>query len=155
MRAIRVSLVLVALFWLQLSSAQTTLGALLDAGAKSLSPEEFKQQLVQRMIVGPTPAGGTLEVMYTTNGVIQGDSRSRIVPAAIEGPWSSVNGEWKVDEQRICTSMRIGGGATSSAWGSVYLPFRCQYWYKLGDKYFFSDSDTDRSAKVLERTIKQ
>ena len=37
----------------------------------------------------------------------------------------------------------------------VVLPPRCQFSFKLGDKYFLSDSDTDRSAKVLSRTIKQ
>ena len=54
--------------------------------------------------------------------------------------------------------MRIGGGGASAAGGvgtSVLLPKRCQYWFKLGTQYFFADSDTDRSAKVLSRTIKQ
>lgn len=41
-----------------LAGAQTNLGELLDAGAKQLSTEEFRQELVQRTIVGPTPTGG-------------------------------------------------------------------------------------------------
>jgi Ni/Co efflux regulator RcnB len=36
----------------------------------------------------------------------------------------------------------------------VNLPQRCQYWFKLGDAYFLADSDTDRRAKVLRRTLK-
>ena len=48
--------------------------------------------------------------------------------------------------------MLVGGTASTP---SVALPMRCQYWFKLDDKYFFADSDPDRSAKVLSRTIKQ
>ena len=46
--------------------AERRLGALLDAGAMPLSPRAFKEELVLRMIAGPTPTGGKLEVMYTT-----------------------------------------------------------------------------------------
>ncbi len=46
-------------------------------------------------------------------------------------------------------------GAPALGQGMAYLPPRCQYWFKLGDKYFLSDSDSDRSAKVLSRTVKQ
>ena len=50
--------------------------------------------------------------------------------------------------------MRIGpegGGSTSG----TSLPSNCMDWFKSGDTYFISDSDDDRSAKVLSRTIKQ
>jgi hypothetical protein len=40
--------------------AQSNLGELLDAGGRMLSPDEFKQELVQRLVVGPTPTGGLL-----------------------------------------------------------------------------------------------
>src|SRR5271169_76590 len=60
------------LFWAPLAVAQSNLGELLDAGAKRLSVEEFKQELVQHVIVGPTLSGASLEVMYASNGVIQG-----------------------------------------------------------------------------------
>ena len=37
----------------------------------------------------------------------------------------------------------------------TFLPFRCQFWFKYKEQYFLSDSDTDRQARVLVRTIKQ
>ena len=50
--------------------------------------------------------------------------------------------------------MRVGAAADGRG-TRVVLPTRCQYWFKLGDKYFFADSDTDRSARSWSRTIKQ
>jgi hypothetical protein len=38
--------------------------------------------------------------------------------------------------------------------GEVNLPLRCQVWFKNDGQYFLSDSDWDRSAKVLKRTLK-
>jgi hypothetical protein len=35
------------------------------------------------------------------------------------------------------------------------IPQHCQFWFKLGDVYFISDSDSDRHAKVVRRTLKQ
>ena len=57
-------------------------------------------------------------------------------------------------KERICTSMHIAGGpGRPIAW--VALPARCQFWYRHGPDYFFSDSDTDRSARVFRRTLKR
>jgi hypothetical protein len=68
--------------------------------------------------------------------------------AYLRGPAPfDIYGEWKVDESgNICSSMRIG---------SVVLAPRCQVWFKHGEQYFLSDSDTDRRARVLLRTVKQ
>jgi len=137
------------LLFAPLAVAQTKLGELLDAGAKPLSPEEFKQELVQRVLVGPTATGLNLEIMYTTSGTVQGLS----VPAA------QVNGEWTIDAVgRVCTAMRLIGPTFGVAGGGsqgTTLPARCQSWYRLADRYFLSDSDTDRQARVLVRTVKQ
>ena len=54
---------------------------------------------------------------------------------------------------RVCEFQPSRGAVLAEAVG--HLPPRCQFWFKLGDTYFLSDSDTDRSAKVLSRTIKQ
>jgi hypothetical protein len=139
----------VLLLCASLAAAQSNLGTLLDAGAKKLSPEEFKEELVLRTIVGPTATGGSLEVMYANSGVIQGIGNYGAVPIA------PISGEWKVDDGRICTSMRIGVSPGGAASGLVMLPPRCQFWFKYNEAYFLSDSDSDRSAKVLRRTVKQ
>ena len=142
---------LALLLWAPLAAAQNNLGALLDAGATRLSPEAFKEEVVQRVIVGLTGAGGEIEVMYASTGVIQGiGSYQQLAPVHIVG----VSGEWMLDDNgRVCTAMRVaGGGGTASG---VMLPARCQFWFKYKGDYFISDSDSDRSVRVLRRTLKQ
>jgi hypothetical protein len=130
--------------WVPLAAAQSNLGELLDAGAKMLSAEEFRQELVQRVMVGRTPSGGgNLEIMYANNGVIQGLGSQ---PPFMNTP-QPLSGEWKIDDSgKICTSMSIL---------TVNLPYRCQFWFKYAEQYFLSDSDSDRRARVLSRTVKQ
>jgi len=135
-----------------LAVAQNNLGELLDAGAKVMSAEEFKREVVQRMIVGPTASGGSIEVMYTANGSIAGTGTPVMAPTAQYGRGLPVSGEWKIDDnERICTSMRISMSA--GAPGTVALPPRCQVWFKYRDEYFIADTDTDRRARVFRRTV--
>ena len=142
---------LALLLWASLAAAQSNLGELLDAGAKRLSPEAFKEEVIQRVIVGPTATGGRLELMYAANGMVQGTG-SYVGTAGASGvSLAPINGEWTIgDNGRICTSMRIGSGP-----GGVILPARCQFWFKYAEQYFFADSDTDRGARVFRRTLKQ
>ena len=56
----------------------------------------------------------------------------------------------------LVTCMRIGSSAGGAGnVGGVILPTRCQFWFKHGEQYFFSDSDSDRSARIFRRTLKQ
>ena len=133
--------------------AQKTLGDVLDAGGMLMSFEQFKQEIVLETVTGPTPTGATIEVVYGRNGIIAGVGS--VVPAsqsigALAQP--RVSGQWEGGENNsVCVVMRIVG--TVGAPGQ--LPRRCQYWFKAGDRYFLSDSDTDRQARVLARTIKR
>jgi len=141
---------LVLLLFAPLAIAQSNLGELLDAGATKLSVDEFKQELVQHTIVGPTATGGNIEVMYVANGVIHGVGTHPFATGNVGNPFSPISGEWKVDENgKICTRMQIG------TLGGVMLPFRCQFWFKHDKQYFLADSDSDRSERVLSRTIKK
>lgn len=145
-------LALSVLLWASLAMAQSNLGELLDAGARKLTPEEFRQEVVQHLIVGKTASGGTVEVMYTANGMVQG------VGSYAAGYWllTPVSGNWTIDENdRVCTSMRIGGPGGGGAGVGATLPSRCQLWFKLAEQYFLSDSDSDRRTRVLSRTLKQ
>ena len=136
------------LLFASFAAAQKNLGELLEAGGKKLSPEEFKEELVQRVIVGPTAAGGTLELMYTDKGTVQGRGTSPLYPGINTAQFI---GEWKVDDSgRVCTSI-----AGTGSLAAVGLPFRCQFWFKLKEQYFLSDSDTDRAMRVLQRTVKR
>lgn len=52
--------------------------------------------------------------------------------------------------------MQLSGGGGGGGYANpVTLPARCQVWFKYADQYFLSDSDSDRSARVLRRTLKQ
>jgi hypothetical protein len=133
--------------------AQTNLGELLDAGATPLAAEEFRQDVVGRMLVGPTATGGKLELRYITDGSVTGAATLQ------RGQYAetTVSGTWTIDDNgRVCISMRVGaGGAMGNAsWGPVVLPARCQRWFKYAGAYFVSDSESDRSGKVLRRTLK-
>jgi hypothetical protein len=144
------SLGLAMLLYGPLAAAQSTLGELLDAGARKLSAAEFKAELVQRLIVGPTAQGGSLEIMYAASGKVAGTAS----PKSKSNQYASVNGTWTVGEQdTICTSMRIGGTVGNS--GGTNLPNRCGFWFELRGQYFLADSDWDRSSAALKRTFKQ
>ena len=125
------------------AAGQQSLGEVLDAGGKRVSATEFEMEVVRRVLIGPSPTGGDLELVYASNGRIVGVGKHPLFTA---NNTQAISGEWKLDDVgRACTSIRIAG---------VQYPYRCQHWYKLADKYFVSDSDSDRSAKVLSRTIK-
>src|SRR5436190_13608669 len=96
--------------WASLAGAQSNLGELLDAGGQMLSPEEFKRELVQRVVVGPTPTGGTLEVMYATNGSVvgKGSTLGNVATQRFRDD-SPIAGEWKIDDNgRVCSTLRVG-----------------------------------------------
>jgi len=132
------------LLWAPLGLSQSTLGELLDAGAKKMSIEEFKDEVVQRTLVGLSASGGNVELMYVSNGMIQGLGTA---PFQTSNTLATIRGDWRTDDDgRICTSMRIGG---------TPLPDRCQFWFKYAAAYFPSDSDSDRRARVLRRALKE
>ena len=135
-------------------TAQDSLGPILDAGARLLSPDEFKQELTQRMIVGPTPTGGTIELIYAPSGIVVGHGSAPAKFAATDPAQSTtrITGEWTIGGNgAVCTVLRVQYRWSMS---SMTMAPRCQYWFKSGDRYFLSDSDIDRQAKVLVRTIK-
>src|SRR5262245_11126575 len=75
----------------QIAVAQEKLGELLDAGAKVLSPDDFKQELVQRVLVGPTPSGTGIEIVYTSKGLVQGSASG--LTQGMGGLLTPINGE--------------------------------------------------------------
>jgi len=150
----KATLMVALLLWAPAGVAQGNLGDLLDVGARMLSPEEFKQELVGKTLVGPSPSGGSLEVIYTISGVIEGAGTPPTSASSLLGP-AKIFGRWTIDDKgRVCTTMTLAGGLGGAPFG-VTLPPRCQFWLKYGDQFFLSDFDTDRRAKVLRRTVKQ
>jgi hypothetical protein len=126
--------------------AQSNVGQLLDMGAQKLTTEQFKEELVQRVIVGPTATEATLELIYASTGAIQGRAFTP-QEAQTFANLPPIDGDWTVGENgSICTRMTIGKAS---------LPYRCQFWFKYADHYFLADSDSDRRARVLRRDLKQ
>lgn len=132
------------------------LGQLLEAGGKLMRPPEFREEVAQRLVVGALPSGGVIEVMYTSSGSVAGslvtggafNASSPGITAPQNWP---VSGSWTSDDSdRICASMRIFTSQQTSI-----IPNRCQFWFKFSGRYYVSDSDEDRSAKLLVRLMKQ
>jgi hypothetical protein len=148
--AAKFSLGLASLLCTTFAVAQSNVGELLDAGAKVISAERFREEVVQRVLVGPTASGGSMELIYATTGRIEGKGTLEVSPTYLLGSYFPVSGDWTIDDKgRVCTTMRV-----RYHYGDVALPPRCQVWFKYGDQYFIADSDTDRRAKVLSRTVK-
>src|SRR4051812_12458914 len=132
--------------------AQSNVGQLLDSGAVKVSAADFKQEIVGRYLVGPGrgvfSASSSQEVVYLEGGVIRGSGASSVFGGMSGGGQTFViEGTWTIDGQgRVCQTTRAG---------SVVLAPRCQYWFKQADKYYFADSDSDRSALITVRTVKK
>src|SRR5215470_16213230 len=75
-RPTKVLLGLALLLFAPFAVAQNNLGELLDAGAKKISPDEFRQDVVHRTLVGPTLSGAQLELMFASSGVLQGRTQA-------------------------------------------------------------------------------
>ena len=84
--------------------------------------------------------------MYLAAGEVRGSGQRITVsggPAA--GSSFNVEGSSTIDErERVCTTIRMG---------AVFLAPRCQFWFVQGKRYFLSDSDTDRSARISSYTM--
>ena len=120
--------------------AQTTLGELLDSGGRKLSREEVMATVGGGNFGGPTKDGGQFLANYKADGSLSGFGRS---PQGNTGP---VNGTWAVDDSgKMCASYSVGGRRASD----------CAFVYKGGLDYYVCDSDADKSAPVLKRTLKR
>lgn len=149
----RVALLAAAASSTPLAFAQANLGAVLDAGGRQLSGDEFKHDVVGKIIrgqarttlMGASSGSNSIELVYLSPGSIRGSAQASPLGGALGGGASAaVEGTWSIDERdRICTSMRMG---------AVVLAPRCQFWYAHDNKYFLSDSDSDRSARLISYT---
>jgi hypothetical protein len=128
--------------------AQTTVGDILDDGAKRLSGEDFRQEVLQRPLQATLDPSITAEIVYTAKGSVEGaGSAGR---ARFGAEWSvDVRGGWTIDgDEKICTRIVLDGPTIRANY-----PPRCQYWFRHRDRFYVSPSK-DRHARVLPRTPK-
>jgi hypothetical protein len=129
--------------------AQTRLGELLDAGAKPVSAEEFQREVVQQPLYGPLDSGVNVELVYTARGALEGagaPGRFGYVDETFE-----LRGTWKIgNRDAVCAAVVLEGPTIRANY-----PPRCRFWFRLGDRYYVSDSDSDRQARVLVRSVRR
>jgi hypothetical protein len=129
--------------------AQTRLGELLDAGAKPVSAEEFQKEVVQLPLYGPLDSGVNMEMVYTSSGALEGagaPGRFGYVAETFQ-----VRGTWKIgDKDAVCAALVLEGPTIRANY-----PPRCRFWFKLDDRYYVSDSASDRRARVLVRSVRR
>jgi hypothetical protein len=141
MHMIAPSLLLAAVsFATPLAFAQT-LGEILDKGAKKLTPEAFRSEVVGKTLSGPgQQPRATIEVTYAAEHVT-GVTGQAGAPNPYRGPWKvAPSGE-------VCADLFFELNRASRT--------ACNYWFKLGDSYYISASDTDRGSAAYERTLKK
>jgi hypothetical protein len=120
--------------------AQATLGELLDAGGKKLTKDEVTSTVSGKTVTGMNTLGGEMRVDYNADGAMMGSGKN---PQG-RGREYPISGKWWVDETgKWCTDFRTPAGPNST----------CSYLFKNGDEYFLSGSPSDRSVRVVKRTI--
>ena len=127
--------------------AQHTLGELLDAKAVKLSKQEVLATITGATLSGPRQAGGTTEIEYKADGTYSGSYQGAAgARGAARG--GGFFGKWTVaDDGKACNE---GSGGSGKAIAN------CHYYFRSGDKlYAVVESESDRSAVALERSVKR
>ena len=120
------------------SQTQTTVGQLLDQGARKLSSEEVKVLLTGATAYADRGRGVVSKTTFNPDG--SASASLQTMDSRVGG-----RGTWKMEgDGKYCVSLQ---------WTSVYPPYAgCLYNFKLGEKYFVSESDSERNASAGERT---
>ena len=148
-RSTTVTLGLATLVASTLATAQSRLGELLDAGAQRLTVERFQKEIVQRTLQGPLEPGVNVEVVYTSQGTVEGAGSGGAFSYSAE--WAvQVRGTWSVGENdSICVTFVLDGPTIRASYRR-----RCQFWFSQGARYFVTESTSDRAARVLPRMVR-
>jgi hypothetical protein len=129
----------VGLAWLGSASGQSTLGEILDKGAKKLFRPEFVALLPASVSGVWLDGNGEASVVYEADGTFSGMARHYG-----SNTTSGSFGTWNMNETGIvCIVEQLPGWRTSHK--------ECQFRFLLGDDLYYSPSDSDRNAKALLR----
>jgi hypothetical protein len=124
--------------------AQNNVGELFDMGGKKLSKEEAVAALSGATLSGESGQGSVFQSDYKADGTYSG---SFVSPQNKRN--GTTYGKWTVDDTgKVCID------------GSIRLyevqPQKvCLFYFKNGDQYYISTSDSDRGASVSKRAIKR
>ncbi len=136
-------MILVTTMWSATSAlAQSSVGELLDGGATKLNRDELNALLPGATLTGLNYAGGEITSKYRQDGTLAG--RAAITSGPMIGRTTGIVGTWAVaDDGKLCTDLSTQFGSRQTCW----------YLFKLGDRHFLAESDSDRAASILQRTI--
>lgn len=122
--------------------AQSSLGELLDGGAKKLSKDAAKNTLTGARVTGKSSSGADTEYDYKPNGTFSGNLK------ATDGWTTGAVGTWTVDESgKICSEWTLT--VNSKRFNS------CGFLYAKGDELYYVESDSDKTAKIYKRAVKK
>jgi hypothetical protein len=143
MRATLVAGIALLVVGIGAARAQSNLGAVLDLGGKKMSSEEAKALLSGGSVTGKTATGADMSATYDAAGKVAG----RIVGAGGSFP---MTGTWRIEDGgKVCGEVYVDSPPTGSTTRG------CGYYFRAGERYFFSLSDADRGARVQERVFKR
>jgi hypothetical protein len=124
--------------------AQNNLGELLDMGGKKLSKQEAVAALSGANSSGETPGGAVVQSDYKEDGTYAGSFTS---PQNKRN--GSTYGKWTVDDTgKVCIDGTLRLYEVQPQKG-------CVFYFKNGDQYYISTSDSDRGVLVSKRAIKK
>ena len=116
--------------------AQDNLGAALDAGAKKLNGGAFNKELAGKTVSG-TNKNGPFRLEFLDGGKLAGN-----FSASHGGLHPNLSGTWIADESgKVCMEYVYGVRKNREAY--------CRFYFKQGDQYFTSNSDSDRATWAL------
>jgi len=122
--------------------AQNSLGELLDAGAKKLSKEAVQSALSGAHVSGKSTSGAATEYFYKADGYFSGNLQNS------EGWKSGAVGTWSVDNSgKLCSEWTLTVNSKKLK--------GCGFIYAKADEYYYTESDSDRTAPIYKRVIKK
>src|SRR5882724_511714 len=115
--------------------AQNSLGELLDAGAKKLSKEAVQSALSGAHVSGKSTSGAATEYFYKADGYFSGNLQNS------EGWKSGAVGTWSVDNSgKLCSEWTLTVNSKKLK--------GCGFIYAKADEYYYTESDSDRTAPI-------
>lgn len=122
--------------------AQSSLGELLDGGAKRLPKDAVKSALSGARVSGKSTTGAATEYDYKADGYFSGNLQNS------DGWKSGAVGTWSVDDSgKLCAEWTLTVNSKKLK--------GCGFLYAKGDQYYYSESDSDRGAPIYKRVIKK
>ena len=122
------------------AQAQNSLGEAIDAGAKIVSKEDLMALLPGASASGMTGSGVSYRFDYQADASLSGSFRWT------DGRTYGLTGKWSVnDKGQLCADYVSHPGNQRST--------SCYFHFKLRDQYFLTESDSDRSVRLIKRDI--